>query len=91
MTRPCFTVCPFCGYEHELSSAIVKRPAPYVEPRMRPGDATLCIKCGEFSVMGFSEALRKPSPDESSMLDRDPAVRTVREAWRAEFRKATTQ
>ena len=92
MTRICYASCPFCGYEHELSSAIVKRPAPNIEPIMKPGDSTLCIKCGEFSVMSFSEALRKPSPDESEMLDRDPAVRAVREAWRKEFRrKATTQ
>jgi hypothetical protein len=41
----------------------------------------MCIKCGEFSVMGWSDALRKPSPDESAMLARDPAVRRVREAW----------
>ena len=60
MSCDCFTVCPFCGYEHELSSAVTRRGEHTVEPRMKPGDATLCIRCGEFSVMGFSEMLRKP-------------------------------
>lgn len=82
MSRVNFTVCPFCGDEHDRSSAVTRRGAlPHVEPRMRPGDASMCIKCGEFSVMGWSDALRKPSPDESAMLARDPAVRRVREAW----------
>jgi ferredoxin len=89
MTRACFTACPFCGYEHERATAITKNPAPKVEPRMKPGDATLCIRCGEFSVMGFSEMLRRPSPEEGEMLARDPAVRLVREAWRESLGKRT--
>lgn len=89
MTTVCFTACPFCGHEHNRTTAITKSPAPKVEPRMKPGDATLCIVCGEFSVMGFSEMLRKPSPDESSMLERDPAVQMVREAWREKLGKRT--
>ena len=92
MTRACYTVCPFCGYEHELSSAVVKRRSEsVVEPRMKPGDVTLCIKCGELSVLSFNEMLRKPSHDESSMLARDPAVRTLREAWRDTVGKRTEQ
>jgi hypothetical protein len=83
MSHVNFSVCPFCGHEHDRAAALVKHPAPAVEPRMKPGDVTLCIECGEMSVLGFNEMLRKPSSDEIAMLGRDPAVQRVREAWQA--------
>jgi hypothetical protein len=87
MSHTNHTVCPFCYHTHELASAVSKAPAPAVEPRMKWGDATLCIACGEMSVMDFTEMLRKPSPDESARLSRDPTVRALREAWRAGDRR----
>jgi hypothetical protein len=49
---------------------------------MTPGSVTMCIKCGEFSVMGDDEMLRKPTKDETNDIDNDPRVKFLREAWR---------
>lgn len=81
MTRTSFTVCPFCGYEADRASAITEKPAPAVEPTLRPGDASMCIGCGEFSVMGFDEMLRAPTMAEAASLGADPRVQVLRAAW----------
>jgi len=83
MTRINHTLCPFCFYEHNRSSAITSGQGPAVEPIMRPGDVTMCIACGEFSVMGISEMLRKPTRTEARDLNKDGAVRHLRGAWQA--------
>lgn len=81
MTRPNFSLCPYCGAEHDVSSAVVREPAPAVEPRMKPGDATMCIRCGEFSIMGSDEMLRRPTGTEAIALWRDGRVIAMRLAW----------
>ena len=84
MTRLNFTVCPFCGAEHEVASAVIdKRIVVTDEPSMRPGHLAICIECGEVSVMGDSEMLRKPTRPEARELKRDAQVSKLREAWQA--------
>jgi hypothetical protein len=90
MTHASFTVCPFCSQENELASAVVKQTAPAIEPRMKPGDVTLCIQCGKFSVMGWIGLLRKPTDDEARELDRDSNIQKLREAWQDVRRQRQT-
>jgi hypothetical protein len=82
VTRVSFTVCPFCGCEHELASFVADPDkTPATEPRLTPGCATMCIKCGEISVMDNSEMLRKPSQRDARKLKRDVRVQKLRAAW----------
>lgn len=84
MSRPFEAICPFCGHRHQRTTAIT--PAGdhvTTEPRMMPGDATMCIRCGEFAVCGDDRKLRTPTTDEAALLDATPTVRMIREAWTA--------
>jgi hypothetical protein len=82
------TICPYCGHEHDRSSAVVEKGnVLVVEPRMKPGDVTMCIKCGEFSVMGWDEMLREPTQAETHDLDNDHRIKHLRDAWRATVKR----
>jgi hypothetical protein len=82
MSKVSYTVCPFCGHEHELAAAIVETAKlPAVEPTLRPGNATMCARCGEFSVMDRNEMLRRPTHSEARKLARDYRARNLRQAW----------
>jgi len=85
MTRINHTICPYCGHEHDRASAVASKgsmPSPAAEPRMGPGDVTMCIKCGQFSVMGTDEMLREPTKDETHDIDHDLRIKFLRVAWR---------
>ena len=82
MSRLHATLCPFCGQEHEVSTEArpsQKSSAP--EATMRPGDITLCIYCGELSVMGTDDMLRKPNFYETVEMMTNPEIVALRRAW----------
>lgn len=81
MTRVLTSICPFCFYEHNRTSAVA-RPGQYKdEPRMGAGDTTLCINCGEFSIMGKDDMLRAPTKREANEIARDYKTNVLRLAW----------
>ena len=83
MSTPLTSICPFCSYEHQFASAVATKPAPLKEPMIQAGDATLCIRCGEISIMDRTgEMLRKPTATETQQLNQDPMIRLVQSAWR---------
>jgi len=47
------------------------------------GDATLCIKCGKFSLFLGASELRKPTHDEMQELMRSPEVMALWIIWRS--------
>lgn len=83
MSRLHATLCPFCGQEHEVSTEArpSQKSSSAPEATMRPGDITLCIYCGEFSVMGDDDMLRKPNFYETVELNTDPQMVALRRAW----------
>jgi len=83
MTRRITTICPHCGYEHDATTAVVERGHAGLEPRMGPGDYTLCFGCGEFCVMDRTGMLRRPTHTEVRKIRRDKLCQMVRENWLA--------
>jgi hypothetical protein len=82
MSRTLTAICPFCHAEHDRSGAIVEKKAKItVEPKMKPGDASLCIDCGQFAIMAEDGMLRRPTGRERRALQRNPIVTATREAW----------
>lgn len=72
--------CPFCGAEHDVASDINnegKTPTP--------GDFSLCIGCGEWSVFDpfWKGNLRKPKFDEYQEIITDKDAVAARWAWLA--------
>ena len=82
MTRVLTAICPFCFYEHDRTTAVARPGAYNDEPRMKAGDATLCINCGEFAIMGKDDMLRAPTKREAKEIARDYRCNLVRNAWR---------
>jgi hypothetical protein len=84
VTHQFSTICAFCDYEHELTSAVTERGVR-TEPHPSDGDATLCIKCGEFNIVDQQDArgLRRPTEQERKELASNPMVKAVADAWRA--------
>jgi len=81
MSRALASICPFCGEEHERTTAVVKKGFAGAEPHMRPGDFTLCWFCGEFCVMGDSGMLRRPTHSEARQIRRDQCCVKLRDGW----------
>lgn len=83
MSRKFSSLCAFCGHEHEFTSAIVAPPFPSVEPFIKPGDASMCSRCGNVNVLDENEMLRRPTSAESRELESDIRVIALREALHA--------
>jgi len=68
--------CPSCGYRVDAASGISTDEAP------KPGDVTLCMKCGQ--VMQFTATLgvRGVQPASIPGIDR-ATMRNIRRAQRA--------
>jgi len=81
MSRDITTICPHCGAEHTRTTALVERGHPGPEPRMGPGDYTLCFSCGEFATMGATGMLRRPTHSEMRAINRDKRAVAAREGW----------
>jgi hypothetical protein len=71
------TVCPFCHVTHDKASAMGTRAVPGA------GDATLCIRCGEWAIFDplWKGGLRKPRFDEYQMLIVSKDATMLRVAW----------
>lgn len=68
------TTCAWCGHVNSHATAVNGEDKP------EPGNLSLCIECGEWSV--FTEtALRKPTDDEFVEIAADPDARRARAAW----------
>ena len=69
------TACPWCGYKIDAASSADPRD-PEATPS--PGDFSICLECA--SPLFFTEGLglRKPTPEEERMLNRDPVYRRAR-------------
>lgn len=82
MTLSHKSTCPFCGKTNDLSSGVTKAGVTN-EPMPKNGDVTLCIGCGEWSIVDDtrSDNLRKPTSLEYENIAADEICQKVREAW----------
>lgn len=67
--------CPHCGKVLDAATPADGVGAP------SPGDATLCIDCGEWCVFNDELKLEKPSDDAYVEIGTDPECRKMRLAW----------
>jgi hypothetical protein len=67
--------CPWCSEEISAVIEIREDTVP------KPGDATLCLYCGEWCVFDIDLTLRKPTDDEFVMLAFDETCQGLRTAW----------
>lgn len=92
MTLMYNSTCPFCGKVSELASGITKAGEVTKEPTPENGDATLCVSCGEWSIVDDtrSDNLRKPTSSEYENIANNKICTAAREAWvRAKNRPIT--
>jgi hypothetical protein len=71
------TVCPWCLSEHDAASGLNHDTTP------KPGDVTLCIRCGEWCVFDDRMTLRKPGRALRYAIARNPDCEFIRAAWLA--------
>jgi hypothetical protein len=84
------TICAWCGYRHDLASAVVSKGfKKKTEPRPSDGDKSLCAKCGQWNVFddGCEGGLRKATCEEIERLDESKLGRKLVEAWRLSSQK----
>jgi len=70
--------CPICGSENDHATG---HGAP------KPGDASICLFCGEVSIFAKEGGLREPTEYERRLLAFDTRVQMLR----AEILKGTRQ
>jgi hypothetical protein len=81
MTTSLDLVCPHCRNRTGAMS-----DAGGTERSPEPGDAAICINCGEWAVLDEAgRALRKPTGDEAAALEASPRAAIVRRAWELAF------
>ena len=82
MSRPYKSICAYCGHVHQRATAVQSATdALAEEPKMRPGDATMCVGCGSFNIVADDGKLRVPNAREQWALDHDPLAQIVRDAF----------
>ena len=85
-TRTPQNACRCCGYLVDAASGVDHNA------RAKPGDVSLCMKCGEASVFTGELVMRPPTAEELATIEADPMVRRARRAicdmWVAEARKS---
>lgn len=50
--------CLACGYIADMASGVVDKQAPSKEIKPKPGDLSICIKCGHLAVFKPDMTLR---------------------------------
>lgn len=70
MPNPC--QCLFCGYQLDMASNV---PGQTSQPK--PGDVTMCFKCGGFMTFDDDLVMRKPTEEETATLMADPTVQKL--------------
>jgi hypothetical protein len=75
ITRTRLSHCPHCGRPLDAHG---DTPGERDDKAPRPGDVSVCMKCG--GVMIFTEGLglRIATPEEMRVIDRDPKIQSVR-------------
>lgn len=63
------TICPYCGVEHPLSSAMDQN-----ESKPIGGNISICIRCHKPAIFTDGLQLRKPTADESLQIAQNPTV-----------------
>lgn len=71
-TPKCF--CPKCGYKFDRASKV------YGEGTPKPGDITLCLKCGHVMVFGPGMVVREPTSEEQASIAQDERITRARSA-----------
>lgn len=69
------TVCPHCGYYQDTHAGATPEAKP------SPGDASICWRCGKFSVYGDDMWLRQPTDDEHDTIRKSDEGIRARRAW----------
>jgi L-aminopeptidase/D-esterase-like protein len=71
--------CPYCGREHTDLTGVARKGTPARRPG--PGDLTICIRCGEWSVFARNGRTRKPTAAEAREIATSRLCRHARQAW----------
>jgi hypothetical protein len=71
-------ICAHCGAQRPRARQITGGP---VLEQPAPGDAALCVRCGQWNMLGDDCQLRKPSAEEAAMLAASPAFQLARKVW----------
>jgi hypothetical protein len=66
--------CPFCEYDMTHVTGVDHDQAP------KPGDLTMCIRCGAWCVFTDELALRKPTTEELADIAAMPVARRAEAA-----------
>ena len=69
------TVCPHCGYKQDGHAGATPDATP------SPGDASICWRCGKFSVYGDDMWLRVPTDEEFDTIRKSDEGVRARKAW----------
>jgi len=68
--------CPFCGVLHDDATQIAGESAGPA-----PGDISLCLECGEWSVFTDGVDKRPCNDEELDFIGNDRTCRAARSAW----------
>ena len=60
--------CPFCEYQHDGATQINGNNLP------KPGDVSICIKCGLVGVFDDNLDVRKPTAKEEAEFKKDDTI-----------------
>jgi hypothetical protein len=63
--------CPYCAHDADRANGVGHSSVP------KPGDVTVCSKCGEVAVFAYDITLRKPYPDEQEEIDNHSELQGV--------------
>jgi hypothetical protein len=70
--------CSSCGYTFDAASEVGNADAP-VYPK--PGDASLCLKCGHIGIFTADGAIREPNDQELRELAGDARIVRFNNRW----------
>jgi hypothetical protein len=70
--------CAHCGSLNDATAAMRENGK---NMRPRPGNFSICVKCGELSVYDDNLDLRKPTDDEYIEVAHDPGITVARRSW----------
>jgi hypothetical protein len=76
-TRLAPDACAYCGHPLDAATAMDDGPT-----KPKPGDITMCIKCGFLLV--FDDAMKMAKPDQALLAEalEHPDVKLMLRAWR---------
>lgn len=69
------TVCPGCGHHNDAASHFFDE-----NQRPKPGDTSLCLRCGHVMIFADDLTMRAPTEQEMNEISRDPEMRRLQAA-----------